>query len=110
MLFRSLKDLKLESIAGSKPPAWRAIVILANPSLMHYRPVGDLDVLDEAGKVVETAKFVSLPVLPKRDQNFIFPLKLAGGPGKYTLRARVDLGGSDIQEATALVTATAAKQ
>jgi hypothetical protein len=101
----SLKDLKLESIAGTKPPAWRAVVVLANPSQMHYRPTGDLDVLDEAGKVVETAKFVPLPVLPKRDQNFIFPLKLAAGPGKYTLRARVDLGGSEIQEATALVTA-----
>lgn len=100
----SVKDLKLESIAGAKPPAWRAVVVLANPSQMHYRPSGELDVLDESGKVVESATFVSLPVLPKRDQNFIFPLKLAAGPGKYILRARVDLGGSDIQEASALVT------
>ena len=59
--------------------------------------------------MVETSKFISLPVLPKRDQNFIFPLELTG-PGRYTLRARVDLGGSEIQEATALVTATATKQ
>jgi hypothetical protein len=102
----SVKDLKLESVAGAKEPAWRAVVVLTNPSQMHYRPSGDLDVLDEAGKVVETARFVSLPVLPKRDQNFVFPVKLAAGPGKYTLRARVDLGGSEIQEATALVTAT----
>ena len=102
----SVKDLKLDSIAGAKPPSWRAIVVLANPSQMHYRPTGDLDVLDDAGDVVETAKFIPLPVLPKRDQNFIFPLRLAAGPGKYTLRARVDLGGSEIQEATALVTAT----
>ncbi len=46
-----------------------------------------------------------LPVLPKRDQNFVFPLKLAAGPGKYTLRARVDLGTNEIQEATAVVVA-----
>ena len=59
-----------------------------------------------AGKVVESVKFVPLPVLPKRDQRFIFPLKLAGGPGKYTLRVRVDLGGSEILEATAVVVAT----
>ena len=102
----SLKDLKLEYVPDAKNPGWRAVVVLANPGLMHYRPSGDLDVLDEAGNVVESAKFVPMPVLPKRDQRFLFPLKLAGGPGKYTLRARVDLGGADIQEATALVVAS----
>jgi len=101
----SIKDLKLEYVPDPKQPGWRAVVVLANPSLMHYRPNGDLDVLDEAGKVVESAKFVPMPVLPQRDQRFLFPLKLDAGPGKYTLRARVDLGGSDIQEATALVVA-----
>jgi hypothetical protein len=45
-------------------------------------------------------------VLPKRDQRFLFPLKLSAGPGKYTLRARVDLGGSEILEATSVVEAT----
>jgi len=102
----SLKDLKLEYVADPKQPGWRAVVVLANPGLMHYRPSGDLDVLDEAGKVVESAKFVPMPVLPKRDQRFLFPLKLAAGPGQYTLRARVDLGGGEILEATALVVAT----
>jgi hypothetical protein len=102
----SIKDLTLEYGSTAQPPGWRAVVVLANPSLMHYRPTGDLDVLDEAGKVVESVKFVPLPVLPKRDQRFIFPLKLAGGPGQYTLRVRVDLGGSEILEATAVVVAT----
>ncbi|MBZ5624918.1 MAG: hypothetical protein LAQ69_40380 [Acidobacteriia bacterium] len=106
----SLKDLKLEYVPDPKQPGWRAVVVLANPSLMHYRPIGDLDVLDEGGKVVESAKFVPMPVLPKRDQRFVFPLKLAAGPGTYTLRARVDLGGSEIQEATALVVATKPNQ
>ena len=100
-----LKDLKLEYVPSPKQPGWRAVVVIANPSLMHFRPSGDLDVLDEAGSVVESAKFASAPVLPKRDQNFIFPLQLAGGPGRYTLRARVDLGANEIQEATALVVA-----
>jgi len=106
----SLKDLKLEYVPDPKQPGWRAVVVLANPSLMHYRPSGDLEVLDAAGEVVESAKFMPMPVLPKRDQRFLFPLKLAGGPGKYTLRARVDVGGSDIQEATALVVATKGTQ
>jgi hypothetical protein len=103
----SVKDLKLEYLPDPAKPGWQAIVVLSNPGLIHFRPAGALDVLDEAGKVVESVQFVPLPVLPKRDQNFLFPLKLAGGPGKYTLRARVDLGGSEIQEATALVVAAA---
>jgi hypothetical protein len=101
----SVKDLKLEYVADSQQPRWKAIVVLHNHSLMHFRPVGDLDVLNESGVVVESVKFVPLPVLPKRDQNFEFPLKLEAGPGKYTLRARVDLGANEIQEATAAVVA-----
>jgi hypothetical protein len=101
----TVKDVRLEYVADPKAPAWRAVVVMANPGQMHYRPSGDLDVLDAAGTVVESAKFVPMPVLPRRDQNFVFPLKLAGGPGTYTLRARVDLGGAEIQEATVRVTA-----
>jgi hypothetical protein len=101
----SLKDVRLEYLADPRNPGWQAVVVIHNAGLMHFRPDGDLDVLNDAGAVVESAKFVPLPVLPKRDQNFLFPLKLAGGPGKYTLRARVDLGGDEIQEATAAVVA-----
>ncbi|MBZ5728207.1 MAG: hypothetical protein LAP87_24875 [Acidobacteriia bacterium] len=102
----SVKDLKLEYLPDPKKPGWQAVVVIGNPGLMHFRPAGALDVLDESGTVVESIQFTPLPVLPKRDQNFLFPLRLAGGPGKYTLRARVDLGGNEIQEATAAVVAT----
>jgi len=105
----SVKDLKLEYVPDPKQPGWKATVVLSNSGLMHFRPTGDLDVLNETGKVVETVHFVPLPVLPKRDQNFVFPLTLAGGPGTYTLRARVDLGANEIQEATARVVATKPK-
>ena len=99
----AVKDLKLEYLSDANAPGWRAVVTIHNWSLMHFRPVGDLDVLNASGAVVETAHFVPLPVLPKRDQRFVFPLKLAAG--QYTLRARVDLGDNEIQEATALVVA-----
>jgi hypothetical protein len=105
----SVKDLKLEYVPDPNQPRWKAIVVLHNPSLMHFRPVGDLEVLDEAGAVVESLQFVPLPVLPKRDQNFEFPLKLEHGPGTYRLRARVDLGGNDIEEATAVLVAARPK-
>ncbi|MEI9971830.1 MAG: hypothetical protein WDO73_07115, partial [Ignavibacteriota bacterium] len=97
----TVKDLKLEYVNDPKGPAWRAVVSIANAGLMHFRPEGDLDVLDEGGAVVETAHFTPLPVLPKRDQDFPFPLKLSAGEGKYTLRVRIDIGGNEIQEATA---------
>jgi len=100
-----VKALKLEYVSDAHAPGWRAMVVIANSGMMHFRPVGDLDVLNESGAVVETAHFVPIPILPQRDQNIPLPLKLAQGPGKYTLRARVDLGGSEIQEATALVVA-----
>jgi P pilus assembly chaperone PapD len=101
----SVKDLRLEYVADAKSPVWRAVVVFNNPGAMHFRPIGDLDVLSQSGEVVESVKFTPLPVLPKRDQKFTLPLKLAGGPGKYTLRARVDIGGDEIQEATADVVA-----
>ena len=105
----TVKDLKLEYVPDPKSPGWRAVVTINNSGLMHFRPDGALDVLDASGAVVETAQFTPLPVLPRRDQNFVFPLKLAAGEGKYTLRARVDLGGNEIQEATANVVAAKPK-
>lgn len=105
----TVKDLRLEYVADREAPLWRAVVTFNNAGLMHFRPVGDLDVLNAEGAVVETVHFVPMPVLPMRDQNFVFPLKMASGPGKYTLRARVDIGGKDIQEATALVVAAKPK-
>jgi hypothetical protein len=101
----SVKGLKLEYVPDPQQPRWKAIVVLHNPSLMYFRPSGQLDVLNEIGTVVESVEFIPLPVLPKRDQNFEFPLKMEGGPGRYTLRARVDLGANEIQEATAAVVA-----
>jgi len=105
----TIKDLKLQYVPDPKTPEWTAVVTFSNPGLMHYRPVGSLEVLDESGAVIETTPFTPLPVLPKREQNFVFPLKLTHGEGRYTLRARVDLGGNEIQEATASVVATKPK-
>ena len=92
----SFKDMILEYTPEIQDSRWRAVVLLENYGYMHFRPVGSLDVLDAAGKVVESAVFRPLPVLPKRTQRFLFPLKLS--QGKYTLRARVDLGTREIQE------------
>ena len=97
------KELRLENTSDPKEP-WRAVVVLKNLSDMHFRPSGELSLLDEGGNVVESNPFAPLPVLPKREQPFLFPLKSALAPGNYTLRARVDMGSADLQEGTAMVT------
>ncbi len=105
-----MKGITIEPVVktkDSKPDDadWQAVVLVENSGKMHFRPTGEFAVLDAEGKVIETAKFNSVPVLPQRQQRFLFPVKspLTGGP--YTLRARVDLGAHDIQEATATIEA-----
>jgi hypothetical protein len=105
----AIKEIKLEPVADPKQPSWRAVVVIENPSLMHMRPAGELAVLDASGKLLESLKFNSVPILPRRRQRFLFPLTVLVTAGAtYTLRARVDLGLAEIQEATVEVTAPAA--
>lgn len=98
-----IKEVKLERVEDPKESYWQAVVVLENQGLMHFRPSGELAVLDAQGKVLETAAFVPMPVLPKREQRFPFALKLTTLPEKFSLRARVDIGLHEIQEVTAIV-------
>jgi len=98
-----LKEIKLNPLPagkGSEPNSWQAVVVLENSGIMFYRPSGKLEVLDAAGKVVETAELPSLPVLRQRDQRFLFPLKTHLEVGHYKLRAQVDIGTGEIQQGT----------
>jgi len=101
-----IKELKLEQVAGVSGPVWRAVVIMENSGLILYRPVGELEVVDATGKVVEAQKLSSFPVLPMRLQRFLLPLKSSLTPGSYTLKARIEVG-SEIQEASVAVSAAA---
>jgi len=94
----AMKAAKIERIPQSEQPAWRGVVVLDNPTSMHFRPVGEVVLLDGNGSVLETLPFISLPVLPKREQRFIFPLKTDLSMGEYKLRVRVDIGTNEIQE------------
>lgn len=102
-----IKDLKLEPVSNGSATLWRAVVILENSGFMLYRPTGHVDLLDAAGKLVESLQLVSFPALPKRQQRYVLPLKTNVSPGSYTLRAQIDVGG-EIQEASVAVTAEAA--
>jgi hypothetical protein len=101
-----IKDLKLEPVPNATGPLWRAVVIMENSGLMLYRPVGDLEISDASGNVIESKKLASFPVLPKRQQRFVLPLKGSLSPGPYTLKARIEVGG-EIQEASVAVIAEA---
>ncbi len=101
-----IKDLKLEPIGSPAGPLWRAVVIMANSGSMLYRPVGDLEIVDSSGHLIESKTLSSFPVLPKRQQRFVLPLKDRLAPGRYTLKARIEVGG-EIQEASVSVVAEA---
>jgi P pilus assembly chaperone PapD len=98
-----LKEIKLEPLPPAKDQTeggWQAVVVLENQGPMYFRPAGKLEVLDAAGKVVETADIPSLPVLRERDQRFLFPLKTHLEAGHYKLRVNVDIGTGEIQRGT----------
>lgn len=102
-----LKLIQIEPIRNAKPDGavLQAVVVIENRGHMHFRPKGTLTVLDASGNTLETKDFQNLPVLPEREQRFLFPLGTDVRTGAYTLRARVDLGTGEIQEASAVVAA-----
>jgi hypothetical protein len=98
-----VKSMRIEAVPGAASPSFRAAVAFENRGETHFRPTGTLELIDMAGTVLHTAEFVPLPVLPRRQQVFLFPLSVQ--KGEYILRARVDLGTNEIQEVTARVAA-----
>ena len=99
------KDMQLVRHGGEQKPVWFGEVVIENFSYMHFRPIGELSILDADGKVVETEQFVPMPILPKREQRLLVAFKSDLAPGTYTLRARVDIGNHQIEEGTAVVSA-----
>lgn len=101
-----LKDISIERVLDKDgATSWHAVVLMGNPGQIHYRPTGQLDIIDQNGKLLETHTMSAIPVLPGRDQRFVIPIDapMTGG-GYYTLRARVDIGTHEIQEASVKVT------
>ena len=97
------KELRLVRGTDGDKQGWVGEVVVENHSLTHFRPVGELSVLDGDGKIVESVALTPLPALPKRDQRYLVPFTTDFAPGTYTLRARVDFGTNVIEEGTAVV-------
>jgi hypothetical protein len=98
-----IAGLRVERTGGAARPGWQAVLTLRNWSRRHFRPEGDLELLDPAGNVVEAVKVPAMPVLPSREQRLPVPLATDLTPGGYRLRARVSLGLPEIQEAVVKV-------
>jgi hypothetical protein len=99
----AFKELKLIHNTEEGKSHWTGEVVVQNHCLTHFRPIGELSVLDSDGKTVESVPITPLPVLPKRDQRYIVAFTKELAPGAYTLRARVDFGTNVIEEGTAEV-------
>lgn len=97
------KELRLAHSTEGDNPHWVGEVVLLNRCLTHFRPIGELSVLDEGGNVLESVALTPLPTLPKREQRYKVAFTADLPPGTYTLRARVDFGTNVIEEGTALV-------
>ena len=98
-----VKEIRLEQVTVDTQMVWRGVVIVENRGRTHFRVEGELAILGADGARVESCPFRGIPVLPLREQSFLFPLKNPLAPGKYNLRARLDIGGGEIQEAKVAV-------
>jgi len=99
------KELRLVRSTDVNKPGWVGEIVLQNHCLTHFRPIGELSVLDADGKILESVALTPLPALPNRDQRYLVPFATSLAPGMYTLRARVDFGTNVIEEGTAVVVA-----
>lgn len=75
-----------------------AVLVVRNETDYHIRPEGDIEVISADGTVIETQRVPSFPVLPKRTQRLVVPIK-TGPAGIAVVRAKVELGTNEIQEA-----------
>lgn len=95
-----LSDIKVEPYQDAGQSKLRAVVVLKNFGNRYFRPNGTLQVLDPRGSKLAELTFPALPVLPQREQRFVFPLENTLTTNGFTLQAHVDVGTAEVQEAT----------
>jgi hypothetical protein len=95
-----VKQIAIEKINAPKTSGYRAIISVENSGLTNLRGAGKIDVLNEAGDVIQASEFPPVVILPSRTQRLPVVLNAQMPNGTYTVRARVDLGNNEIQEAT----------
>jgi len=95
-----VKQISIEKINAPQTSGYRAVISVENSGLTNLRGAGKVDVLNEAGQVIEAADFPPVVILPSRTQRLPVVIHPKMPEGNYTLRTRVNLGTNEIQEAT----------
>jgi hypothetical protein len=95
-----VKQIAIEKINAPATSGYRAVISVENSGLTNLRGAGKVDVLNEAGDVIQASDFPPVVILPSRTQRLPVVVKAQMPDGEYTVRARVDLGNNEIQEAT----------
>ena len=94
----AVKEIRLEEMHEGDHPGWLGVVVIENRGSMYFRAAGELSVLRPDGQVIESMPFQGIPILPRREQRFLFRFQTQLAPGPYLLRSRVDIGANEIQE------------
>jgi hypothetical protein len=95
-----LKQIAVQKINDPKTSGLRAVFSVENSGNTNLRGAGSVEVLNASGEAVETLQFPTAVILPQRTQ--LLPLVLTHklSDADYIIRARVNIGTGEIQEAT----------
>jgi hypothetical protein len=94
-----VKQISIEKIQAPDTSGYRAVISVENSGLTNLRGAGQVDIVNESGKVVQAGEFPPVVILQGRTQRLPVILSKKVESGTYTLRARVNLGNGEIQEA-----------
>ena len=94
-----VREISIEKFNSPETAGYRAVISVENSGLTNLRGAGKVDVVNEDGEVVQTGDFPPVVILPSRTQRLPVILTKKVGEGRFTLRARVNLGNGEIQEA-----------
>jgi P pilus assembly chaperone PapD len=94
-----VKQIAIEKISAPETSGYRAVISVENAGMTNLRGAGKVEIVTEGGEVVQTSDFPPVVILPGRTQRLPLVLDKKVTDGNYTLRARVNLGNGEIQEA-----------
>jgi len=94
-----ISGLQFEPVPGAKDGSWQTILVLRNLGPYHFRPIGSVHLLSATGATLETIEVPAFPALPRREQRYVIPVNLPNPSEVRKIKASVDLGSHEIQEA-----------
>ena len=95
-----VKEIAMEKVASAQTSGYRALVSVENTGLTNLRGAGTAELLNDAGRSIESVEFPPVVILPQRIQRIPVVFFKKFPDGDYTFRLRVNLGTGEIQEAT----------